>query len=65
MSTPYELTGRQHAWVVGRDLERCERWSNCPMCLAELGNDHHILWQEGRDPLAGIDTAQPWKPLKT
>jgi hypothetical protein len=35
------------------------------MCLAELGNNHHILWQEGRNPLADVKPAQPWQPPKT
>jgi hypothetical protein len=65
MSTPHELHSRQHAWIAGRNLERCRDWAVCPMCLAEMGNDHHILWQEGRDPLAGVETAQPWQPPKT
>jgi hypothetical protein len=62
VSTPYELVNGYRRWVAGRDLERCEQWWSCPMCLAELGNDHHILWQEGRDPLANVKAAQPWIP---
>jgi hypothetical protein len=59
VSTPYEL----HTWTAGRDLERCSQWWGCHMCLAELGNDDHaIVWQEGRDPLASLTPAQPWIP---
>jgi hypothetical protein len=65
VSTPYELHGRQYAWIAGRDLERCEQWWSCSMCLAELGNNHHILWQEGCNPLADVEPAQPWQPPKT
>jgi hypothetical protein len=77
VSTPYELVNGYRRWVAGRStapgtttpgalpIERCEQWWSCPMCLAELGNDHHILWQEGRNPLASIKPAQPWNPAQT
>jgi hypothetical protein len=58
----YELVSGYRVWTGARDVERCRDWAMCPMCLAELGIDHHIAWQEGRNPLAGIEAAQPWSP---
>jgi hypothetical protein len=61
----YELVSGYRVWADARDIERCPGWLACPICLADLGYHHAVDWQDGRDPMAGIKAAQPWKPAKT
>jgi hypothetical protein len=44
--------------------EHCEEIM-CMLCASCIDLSAAVLWQEGRNPLAGIEAAQPWKPLKT
>jgi hypothetical protein len=41
--------------------EHCEEIM-CMLCASCIDLSAAVLWQEGRNPLAGIEAAQPWKP---